>query len=129
MIRREDLPTCPVVAVYGDLDFSNVASFDAALSTLAAELVVIVSLEHATFIDSTVLSALLRRYREHAGAVVVVLPGHSSLGRIFDVTGLRGILGVTPDMTRAAQLAAAQRSFAGASVTGDGVVPGKSPSP
>ena len=112
MIRHEITTDGPLLSVLGDIDFSNVATLADALQMLAAEPVVILSLEHATFIDSTVLSELLGRYRRHEGELVVVVPEGNPIERIFDVTGLRNVLNVVPDLSLAQSLAAAKRASA-----------------
>ena len=120
MIRRDELSECPLISILGDVDFTNVASLENALESLAAQSVVIVSLQDATFIDSSVLGALVRRHRKGAGALVVLLPRESPLNRIFEITDLHALLDIEPDLGRARESAAAKRGFAGASFSRDG---------
>ena len=109
MIQRDETSDGPLLSILGDVDFSNVAALKEALLSLAVEPVVMLSLERATFIDSTVLSVLLGRYRRREGDLVVVVPKGSPLGRIFDVTGLRTILNIVPDLAVARSIAAGKR--------------------
>jgi anti-sigma B factor antagonist len=84
------------VVVTGEIDMRSAYEVEEACRELASTgfEVIVIDLRAVEFIDSTGLRALLR-LREHCAHeghdLVLVAPRRSSLLRIFDVTGTRGL--------------------------------------
>jgi len=79
-----------VVPVTGEVDLANSSALEARIETALAEgpAVVVVDFSAADYIDSTVLSVLVRQ-KKHAGEQLrIVVPEESRLRRIFRLTGL-----------------------------------------
>ena len=80
MITTEALgPGTTLVAVAGEVTFSNVSGFDRALASAQSDATnLVVDLTDVTFIDSSGLSSLITasaRARERTGTVALVLAG------------------------------------------------------
>ena len=97
-----------LVTLRGELDAHDAPTmretFATALDDAPAHARVVLDLGQVTFLDSTALGSiigLLRRVREADGELRVVLPSAPAV-RIFEITGLDGILETYP--TRAAAL-------------------------
>jgi anti-sigma B factor antagonist len=92
-------PEYTVVAVAGEVTFSNVASFVRRLEeALEAAKNLVVDLTDVTFIDSSGLSSLLTasaRARERGGAVALVL-GQGEPPSIFRFRGVDRLLSLYP---------------------------------
>jgi anti-sigma B factor antagonist len=98
--RIEPFEHGAVVTLSGELDAFDAPalreSFHALLESAPA--VIVLDLSAVTFLDSTVLGAivgLLRRVRERSGELRTVLPETTAL-RIFEITGLHAALDVWP---------------------------------
>jgi anti-anti-sigma factor len=96
--------TC-IVAASGDLDNSEATSFQDALQTArdSVALSLIVDFGAVTFLDSAVL-AVLASAAERArldGCDVVVVTRDPRLERVFEVTGLDGVLRVEHSLREA----------------------------
>jgi len=100
-------PGTAVVAVTGEITFSNVAALDHQIVVALADAThLVVDLTHVTFIDSSGLSALLTasaRAREHDGTVALVL-AQDEPPSIFRFRGVDRLLALYP--SREAALAA-----------------------
>jgi anti-anti-sigma factor len=105
MITSEPLgPGTTVVAVNGEVTFSNVSAFERALDSEATH--VLVDLTHVTFMDSSGLSALITasaRARGRGGSVALVLEAEEPPS-IFRFRGVDRLLALYP--SREAALAA-----------------------
>jgi anti-sigma B factor antagonist len=89
-----------VVALAGELDAYDAPALREAFQALLdrAPAVIVLDLSAVSFLDSTVLGAivgLLRRVREGNGELRTVLPETTAL-RIFEITGLVAALDVWP---------------------------------
>jgi anti-sigma B factor antagonist len=87
------------VAVAGEIDFTNADEVSGCIEGAVAEWepsLVRVDLEHATFIDSTGLGALIAGYRAATGVdcVFEVVNVSPSFHRVLDVTGLCDLFGL-----------------------------------
>jgi anti-sigma B factor antagonist len=98
--RVESLANCVVVTLLGELDAYNApelrSTFETVLETEPA--IVVLDLAAVTFLDSTVLGAivgLLRRVREARSELRTVLPD-TTARRIFEITNLVAALDVWP---------------------------------
>ena len=96
----ESLPNGAVITLSGELDAYDAPelrrTFEAVLETEPA--LVVLDLTAVTFLDSTVLGAivgLLRRVREGGGELRTVLPD-TTARRIFEITNLVAALDVWP---------------------------------
>jgi anti-sigma B factor antagonist len=97
--RVEPFPQGVVVSLHGELDAYQAPDLHAAFAEVAAGArgaTVVLDLAAVTFLDSTVLGTvvgLVRRQRESGGELRVVLP-ETAARRIFELTGLDGVLDV-----------------------------------
>ena len=103
--RVEPLANGAVITLSGELDAFNApelrSTFETVLETEPA--LVVLDLSAVTFLDSTVLGAivgLLRRVREGGGDVRTVLPD-TTARRIFEITNLVAALDVWPSRAEA----------------------------
>ena len=100
-------PDTAVVAVTGEITFSNVTALDRQIVVALADATnLVVDLTDVTFIDSSGLSTLLTasaRAREHGGTVALVL-AQDEPPSIFRFRGVDRLLALHP--SRAAALAA-----------------------
>jgi anti-anti-sigma factor len=95
----------PVVALRGELDFEEAASFGRVLEELRADgkREVIVDLSDLTFIDSSGISALVGAARAAAaeqGTLVVAAPT-AHVQRVFDIVKLSELVAVEPSLESA----------------------------
>jgi len=98
--RVESLASGAVVTLSGELDAFDAPdlrrAFETVLETRPA--LVVLDLTAVTFLDSTILGALvglLRRLRETGGELRTVLP-ETTARRVFEITGLDAALDVWP---------------------------------
>ena len=103
--RVESLANGAVITLSGELDAFNApelrSTFEAVLETEPT--LVVLDLTAVTFLDSTVLGAivgLLRRVREARGELRTVLPD-TTARRIFEITNLVAALDVWPSRAEA----------------------------
>ena len=106
----------PVVHATGEIDLSNVQEFESLLEkTLASEpTVVVISLGHVSYLDSTTFNTLVkfsRRFDGHEqGEILVVTPESQTGKRLFELVHLDGHLHtfdrIEDAMERAIQLTA-----------------------
>jgi anti-sigma B factor antagonist len=103
--RVEPLANGVVITLSGELDAFNApelrSTFETVLETEPA--LVVLDLTTVTFLDSTVLGAivgLLRRVREARGELRTVLP-ETTARRIFEITNLVAALDVWPSRAEA----------------------------
>jgi anti-anti-sigma factor len=77
-----------VIELVGEHDVSTVASVTGALGTIGPEEARVVDLSAATFIDSTILTALVGAASRDGGAAktVMVAPPGSAAARLFELT-------------------------------------------
>ncbi|WP_250002234.1 STAS domain-containing protein [Actinoplanes sp. M2I2] len=97
--RSLDDDGCVVVAVAGEIDFSNADDLATCVRQAVAEwspTVVRVDLRAAAFIDSTGLGALIEGYRAttEIGSRFLVVDPTPSFRRVLDVTGLCEFFGL-----------------------------------
>jgi anti-sigma B factor antagonist len=103
--RVESLANGAVITLSGELDAYNApelrSTFERVLESEPA--LVVLDLSAVTFLDSTVLGAivgLLRRVREARGELRMVLPD-TTARRIFEITNLVAALDVWPSRAEA----------------------------
>lgn len=78
-----------VLRVYGEVDLSSVAALESAIDAAAGpDAQVVVDLQPCTFIDSSVLAALIRAERTYQGRFGLMLPEVGPVRRIFTITSL-----------------------------------------
>jgi|SRR5665213_2944969 len=78
-----------VLRVYGEVDMSSVAALEAALKAAAGpDSKIVVDLQPCTFIDSSVLAALVRAEKTYKGRFGIILPEIGPVRRIFTITKL-----------------------------------------
>jgi anti-sigma B factor antagonist len=98
--RIEPFAAGVVIALSGELDAYDAPALREAFQELVdgAPAVIVLDLSNVSFLDSTVLGAvvgLLRRVREGDGQLRTVLPD-TTARRIFEITGLVAALDVWP---------------------------------
>jgi len=95
--RVEDVD---VLRVFGDVDVSSTGRFETAMRAAArigARLVV--DLRTCTFIDSSILTALIRAEKTFKGRFGIILPEDGPVRRIFAITSLLKYLPVVADLS------------------------------
>ncbi len=106
------VPGLAVVDVRGEHDLSTVPALSAVLEQAAAHSHVIVDLSECTFIDSTVIAALLataHAVKARDERFVLVIPSEQRrIARVAEMTGLPALVDVRT--TREAALASVERS-------------------
>jgi anti-sigma B factor antagonist len=83
-----------VIALRGEWDLYNRPELEAALlaAEAAAESLVVIDLSFATFIDSSVLGALVEaRKRLQERARIAVVAEDRQIRKVFEITGLDGV--------------------------------------
>jgi anti-anti-sigma factor len=84
-----------ILHVFGEVDLTSVDELRSAIDSAAATGPhVIVDLEPCTYIDSTILSVLMRASETYAGRFQIVIPPSGIVRRIFTITSLIGQLPV-----------------------------------
>ena|SRR5579875_2327006 len=104
------METTPVIAFAGEFDLSNAAWFgDEMQRALGSGRSLVVDASEITYLDSTVLTALIRVYRlcrKREGKLVVACP-RPTVQRVLQVTGLAQLFSVQSDVNSALVLASA----------------------
>jgi len=99
-----------VLSLIGDHDLATRPSLVAELAALAPEAAVVIDLTRCTFVDSTVIGAILNTRQPERPRVSLVLPPDTSyVVRALSVLGVRDLLPVHP--TVEAALEALERGF------------------
>jgi anti-anti-sigma factor len=94
-IIHESRPEGEILHVFGEVDLTSVDELRKAIDGAAATgLNVIVDLEPCTYIDSTILSVLMRASETYAGRFQIVVPPSGIVRRVFTITSLLGTLPV-----------------------------------
>ncbi|HTA37596.1 MAG TPA: STAS domain-containing protein [Candidatus Acidoferrales bacterium] len=94
-IIHESRPEGEILHVFGEVDLTSVDELRSAIDRCAANgLHVIVDLEPCTYIDSTILSVLMRASETYAGRFQIVVPPSGIVRRVFTITSLIGQLPV-----------------------------------
>jgi anti-sigma B factor antagonist len=90
-----------LVILSGELDASTAGGLYEELATLNREGVIHVALELSAleFIDSTGVSVIIAEHKRAAaaGGELIVLTPHRNVRRVFEVTGLMGVLDILPN--------------------------------
>lgn len=91
-----------VLTLIGDHDLATKPSLVAELATLAPEAAVVIDLTRCTFVDSTVIGAILNTRQPDRPRVSLVLPPDTSyVVRALSVLGVRDLLPVHPTVEAA----------------------------
>ena len=94
-IILESRPEGEILHVLGEVDLTSVDEVRSAIDRSAAQGInVIVDLEPCTYIDSTILSVLMRASETYAGRFQIVVPPSGIVRRVFTITSLIGQLPV-----------------------------------
>lgn len=99
IIRVERAGDAGVVATSGELDLSVADQLAERIDALGG--VAVVSLEECTYIDSTILTVLVRATKARDGGLVVVLPLGHKLRRIFEIANVNAILNIAASLDEA----------------------------
>jgi len=108
----ESLGRLKLLHVFGELDMTNYIEFADAMDHAAgddAEAPLIVGFVECTYVDTSVLTALVNAHRKHARRLHVVVPRDSNVRRIFEATGLHRVLLVHDDFRAAIADASTRR--------------------
>jgi anti-anti-sigma factor len=92
IIRVERADNADVILASGELDLSVAEQLADRID--AAPGAAVVSLEECTYIDSTILTVLVKATKARDGRRVVVLPLGHRLRRIFEIANVDAILNV-----------------------------------
>lgn len=90
-----------VVAVKGEIGLETVDRFDALLAQATPNELVVVDLSTCSYLDTTILSALVREFKLRGPRLRVVVPPDARIRRVFDVTRLGHVLRIVPDRNAA----------------------------
>jgi anti-anti-sigma factor len=94
-IILESRPEGEILHVFGEVDLTSVDELRSSIDRAAASGPhVIVDLEPCTYIDSTILSVLMRASDTYAGRFQIVVPPTGIVRRVFTITSLIGQLPV-----------------------------------
>jgi anti-anti-sigma factor len=92
-IILESRPEGEILHVFGEIDLASVDELRTAIDKAAAAGPnVIVDLEPCTYIDSTILSVLMRASESYAGRFQIAIPANGIVRRVFTITSLIGQL-------------------------------------
>jgi len=110
MIQREFPVTTTgsysLLEISGDVDFSMRNAFERALDGMKTSPTAIVSFEHCSFCDSSIIGALMKLHKSSGDAnVVLVVPSTNPVSRIFELVGVSRVLTVVQSLTEAERLA------------------------
>jgi anti-anti-sigma factor len=108
-VLSETAPTATIVRIVGDLDCSNVSLLEDALERAAQVRPLVIDLTGCSYLDSSVLSALIRTHNARTQALRVVLPEDHRMRRVFAITNLDATLSVVPDIEAAIRSIRASR--------------------
>lgn len=121
MIKIDNAQEFALLRLDGALDLADATSLEEALANLDSEPVIIVSLEAVDFLDSTILSVLLRADARNSANFVLVVAPESDAERIFHTSGLRDRLRFASTLDQAISMSRMLRDIAAASFSRDGV--------
>ncbi len=92
-IILERRPEAEILHVFGEMDLTSVDELRTAIDRATANgMSAIVDLEPCTYIDSTILSMLIRASETYAGRFQIVIPPNGIVRRVFTITSLIGQL-------------------------------------
>jgi anti-anti-sigma factor len=91
VIRTEQHGETVVVVTSGELDLS-VSDHLASTIAAAGDRPTVVSLSDCTYIDSTILTVLVKSTKAREGRLAIVLPPQHRLHRIFEIANVNHIL-------------------------------------
>lgn len=100
VIRVEQQGDVPVVVTSGELDLSVAETLAGRIATLA-DGPAVVSLADCTYIDSTILTVLVKSTKARNGNLAIVLPPVHRLRRIFEIANVNHILNVVGTLDEA----------------------------
>lgn len=95
-VKTRHVTGAAVIELLGEHDVSTVASLTDALARIGPEEARVVDLSAATFIDSSILTALVGAASGDgaAAATVMVAPPGSAAARLFELTGAAAAMSV-----------------------------------
>ena len=99
---HETLEGAQIVHIFGEVDLSSARELESEVTKAAAtgELVVI-DLLACEYIDSTVISVLIRADKALGSRLRIAVREHSLVDRVLQLTALRDILPVFPSLSQA----------------------------
>jgi len=109
-----------LLSLDGEFDLADAEALGEALGNLDSEPVIIVSLAHVAFLDSTILNVFFRANAAHAGNLVVVLPEGTRAKSTFALAGLEEQFRFAPSVNDAIAIARTLRDIVAASFSRDG---------
>jgi anti-anti-sigma factor len=97
-----------IVHVFGEVDLSNVRELERAVQHAATgERMIVVDLSKCQYIDSSVLTALLRAHKIFGARLQIVTAKRGNVARLFRITKMDTVLSVTTMRTPPGPTAAA----------------------
>jgi anti-anti-sigma factor len=88
-----------VVRVMGELDIAEAPIFESTMSQhVVAERSFVIDLSHCSYLDSTIISVLVRMSRKLGEALSVVAKPGTSVERLFRITNLHSQLNIVPSL-------------------------------
>ncbi len=102
-----------IVELSGEHDMSTIPHVEPAMASASREKgVVVVDLSQATFVDSSVLSMLLRAHKKLGTRMRVVLTSGSRVRHIFEVTQMDRYIAIVESVSEALRPSETHRSTA-----------------
>jgi anti-anti-sigma factor len=99
---RDNVGGAEVLHAFGELDLSNAAELESALNEMAESAdPLVLDLSACRYLDSTVISVLVRSVKRWDGNFAIVVPENNSTRRVFRIVGLEDILPIEPDLASA----------------------------
>jgi anti-sigma B factor antagonist len=88
-IVHESRPECELLRVFGEIDLTSADELRNAIDSAAGKAAhVIVDLAPCTYIDSTILSVLIRANESYAGRFQIAIAPTGIVRRVFTITSL-----------------------------------------
>jgi anti-sigma B factor antagonist len=99
----EEQPTAVIIRVRGELDYLNSEQLDTTIARLAREGTrnVVIDFTECRYIDSSVLSVVVRARKSLGDALRLVIPPASHIRRIFSIAGLEHTLRIQDTLAEA----------------------------
>lgn len=92
MIHIDRADGIAILTLAGEFDLANVPDVERALGEIPLEQRAAIDLSAVTFVDSSLLNALVRRHRRARAPFVVIVPSTSPVRRVFTLTNLHTYL-------------------------------------
>jgi anti-anti-sigma factor len=94
--RTERIRNYYVIRISGEIDLSVAPRLRELIGETPPACSLVTDLSQCTYLDSTVLAALIQAHIARRGDIVVVVPSDVQIRRVFEITNLDKVLKITP---------------------------------